>query len=57
MSGSYDGERKQSFRCMIHLHDWKLRGGGDGQTRFLACTRRNKIDDSARSSIPRNMAG
>ncbi len=55
MSAGYDGERRQSFRCMIRLHDWKLRGGDDGQTRFLACTRCNKIDDTAPSTIPRGM--
>ncbi len=51
MSAGYDGERKQSFRCMLHLHDWRLRGGADGQTRFLACARCNKIDDTAPSVV------
>ena len=54
MSGSYDGERKRSFLCMLRVHDWKLRGA-DGQTKFLACTRCNMIDDSASSIIPRSM--
>jgi hypothetical protein len=54
MGRSFDGERRRSFRCTFGLHDWKVRGA-DGQSRFLACTRCNMIDDSSASIIPPTM--
>jgi hypothetical protein len=54
MGAIYDGERRRSFLCTLRLHDWKVRGA-DGQTRFLACTRCNRIDDTDTTIIPRGM--